>query len=97
MRFFCPGTNVEQLIALLGSLLLVDIGMSYYAARETLTRGPSMLIMFWFEYSLVGFGLLSSIVKYLLNIVELRNGGWDSKGVWVMYVEFATDCLKLLT
>ncbi len=70
--------------------------MSAYAAFETLKRGPSMLIMFWFEYTLVGFGLLAAIVKYCLNVAEVRAGGWDHKGVWVMYVSANTSFVSFL-
>ncbi len=80
------------------SLLLVsDVQFAYYAARHVLTNGPSMMIMFAFETGILIVQLLSLMLKYALNIIELNSGdSWESKSVYLFYLELASDFLKLV-
>jgi hypothetical protein len=37
------------------------------------------------------------MIKYFLNTYEIRRDGqWENKGAYVLYLEFITDCFKLI-
>lgn len=48
------------------------------------------------QFVLTVIGVLATIVKYGLNASEVIYGGWDGKGVAIMYLDFVTDLLRLI-
>jgi len=63
-----------------------------------MNKGPSMMIMFGFEYTLLAITITSIIIKYIINVIDVRfdgGGKWENKGVYVLYLDFITDVLRL--
>lgn len=55
-----------------------------------------MLLLFAFEYLIQASVVVSTAIKYgFLGIDSLLEGRWESKGVYVFYLELITDMLHL--
>ncbi|KAJ2846815.1 E3 ubiquitin-protein ligase hrd1, partial [Coemansia erecta] len=81
------------------SLLLasVDFFMVLYAIENTKRYGPTMLIVFGFEFALLLVRFMSTWAKLMLNVVDIVRGGeWDDKQSYVFYIDFVDDLAKLL-
>ncbi len=77
--------------------LLVDIGMLVSAINHTLLMGPTMLIIFGFEYVLLTSTMLAIIAKYILQTIESRRvTPWEEKTTYFSYVDLALDFCKLV-
>ena len=53
-------------------LAAVDVLLLYYAASVTYTKGPSMMILFGFEALLLIFAIVSSKIKFIVNVIDSR-------------------------
>ncbi|KAJ2551732.1 E3 ubiquitin-protein ligase hrd1 [Coemansia sp. RSA 1933] len=81
------------------SLLLasVDLFMVRYAIENTRRYGPTMLVVFGFEFALLLVRFMSTWAKLMLNVIDIVRGGeWDDKQSYVFYIEFVDDLAKLL-
>ncbi|ORZ11572.1 hypothetical protein BCR42DRAFT_332576 [Absidia repens] len=79
-------------------LFLLDYSLASHAIHATWTKGPNMMIMFGFEYTIMLCSILSSICKYTLNVIDLRSQEpWEGKSMYVFFVDLLTDFLKLVT
>ncbi|TPX66256.1 hypothetical protein SpCBS45565_g04588 [Spizellomyces sp. 'palustris'] len=79
-------------------LAAIDLAMIVYAVQYTRTRGPSMMIIFGFEYTILLSLVLSTFVKYLLHSYDLRrNRPWEEKSIYIFYVDLMHDFEKLVT
>eukprot|EP01114_Cavostelium_apophysatum_P014960 TRINITY_DN3992_c0_g1_i1.p1 TRINITY_DN3992_c0_g1~~TRINITY_DN3992_c0_g1_i1.p1 ORF type:complete len:566 (+),score=150.79 TRINITY_DN3992_c0_g1_i1:165-1862(+) len=89
-----------RIVGITTILLFMDMAFVYVAAK--LTFGvpvfvPTMMILFGFEYLLLTFTAIGTICKYILNVIDMqREGRWESKGAYVLYLEFTIDMFKLL-
>ncbi|KAH9272430.1 hypothetical protein BASA83_005237 [Batrachochytrium salamandrivorans] len=54
-------------------LLLVDISFIGYAVSSIITHGPTMMILFAFEYSIMLVVICSIFTKYILHSIDLQN------------------------
>ncbi|KAK3283990.1 hypothetical protein CYMTET_8333 [Cymbomonas tetramitiformis] len=85
-----------RIITFLGLLLLVDALFLQYTMGMTLSREPSILLYFAFEYVILASGTVSTFLKYGLYVVDMiMEGRWENKGVYVFYLELVTDLLHL--
>ena len=84
-------------LALTVLLFAADTAMLEHCLRATLREGPSMLLLFGFEYLLLASVTLSTFLKYLLHTADRHamRGAWEAKSVYVFYVELVTDLLQL--
>jgi E3 ubiquitin-protein ligase synoviolin len=49
------------------------------------------------QYLLLVASMVGIIIKYFLNVVDMaREGRWENKGAYVLYLEFATDVFRLV-
>ncbi|KAK7685353.1 hypothetical protein QCA50_011717 [Cerrena zonata] len=87
-------------------LFLVDVVMFAYSVESTLINGVGGMVLFATEYAILVASTLNAISRYFLNIFEYRRatrrGGenaapWESKSMYVFYIELVTDFLKLTT
>ncbi|KAL9559232.1 hypothetical protein MBANPS3_000499 [Mucor bainieri] len=87
-----------RMVNLLGILLLIDSLLANHAIHVTLTKGPNMMIMFGFEYTILICSILSTIGKYILNVIDMRTEQtWEGKSMYVFYLDLVTDFFKLIT
>merc|ERR1712091_646601 len=85
-------------LALMGALLLVDVYFLKYCVQQTVEQGPSVLLLFAFEYIVQASSVISSFVKYLIFVADSAlEGAWEGKGVCVFYLELVTDLFHLFT
>ena len=83
-------------IALMAALLCADILFLKYAVARTVSQGPSVLLLFAFEYVVLASGVIASFLKYVLFTVDaVLEGAWEGKGVVVFYLELVTDLFHL--
>ncbi|KAH9244589.1 hypothetical protein BASA81_017996 [Batrachochytrium salamandrivorans] len=62
-----------------------------------ITHGPTMMILFAFEYSIMLVVICSIFTKYILHSIDLQNETpWEEKSIYFFYVELTVDFLKLL-
>jgi E3 ubiquitin-protein ligase synoviolin len=74
-----------RILALLLLLLAVDGLFLHTAVTTTLERGPSMMMLFGFEYALVAWSLLATVVKFGFNLWDVHlDGRWENKGTPVI-------------
>ncbi|XRB01972.1 ubiquitin-protein ligase [Pycnococcus provasolii] len=83
-------------VTLLALLLSVDVLFLSHAVTATWRNGPSMLVLFAFEYVILASGVVATAVKYAMGVIDSMTGGrWESKGIYVFYLELITDLLHL--
>ncbi|KAJ1454849.1 hypothetical protein M885DRAFT_587932 [Pelagophyceae sp. CCMP2097] len=87
-----------RLIALLTWLFALDSLALATCAVLCLRQGPSVLLLFGFEFAILGVVLLASAARYALHGIERRHfdGQWASKGSYVFFVEFAAEALRFV-
>ena len=77
-------------------LLSLDVAFLQYAIAHTLKAGPSVLLLFGFEYVILASRVVTTGVKYLIYAVDgWLDGRWDNKGTYVFYLDLVTDLLHL--
>ena len=83
--------------ALAACLAAADVAFLRYAVLSLLDKGPSVLLLFAFEYTILLTSLAAAAVKYGLHAADSwAEGGWEGKGVAVFYLELVTDLVNLL-
>ncbi|KAG1429370.1 hypothetical protein G6F59_002897 [Rhizopus arrhizus] len=87
-----------RIASLLTLLLAIDTILANHAIHATLTKGPSVMIMFGFEYTILICIITSTIGKYVLNVIDMRSEQtWEGKSMFVFYLDLITDFFKLIT
>ena len=85
-----------RLATFMGTLLLVDLSMLSYIVGNTIENGPSVLLLFGFEYVILATKLFVGFAKYLIISADrMLDGQWQGKGTCVFYLELVTDLLQL--
>ncbi|CAB5391275.1 unnamed protein product [Rhizophagus irregularis] len=86
-----------RMISLMEILGIVDLILASYAINIAMHNEPNMMIMFAFEYSILTATILSTIAKYILNVIDMRREEqWENKSIYVFYLELVTDFIKLI-
>lgn len=84
----------------LSLLLLLAFMDSYFvshAYHNTLIRGPSVQLVFGFEYAILFTAVIHVFVKYVLHAIDLRNENpWENKAVYLLYAELILGFFKVL-
>ena len=84
-----------RLVTLMLLLLVVDVG--FVAMCVYLWNGPSVLILFGFEYTILAVSVLATLVRYVLHMVDMSiEGNWPQKGSYIFFLEFATEVVRFL-
>jgi len=82
--------------SLIGLLLLVDILFLREAIAEMTSKGPSVLLLFAFEYIILATGCIKLATKYLFYWVDrLYQGNWSAKSICVLYLDLVTELFQL--
>ena len=91
-RGFVARTCVN--IALLWAL---DSYSLFISIASIVNNGPSVAVYFANEFTLMSISMLSSTIKYILNLSDMSRGGvWENRSVFLFYFEFVIESLKLL-
>lgn len=92
-----PGFHIKM-GSVMALFLTLDVSMLISAVNHTLVLGPTMLIVFGFEYALLTSALIGTFCKYCLQTIESRRGGspWEEKTTYFAYVDLALDFCKLI-
>ncbi|KAL7297446.1 hypothetical protein TKK_0009818 [Trichogramma kaykai] len=85
--------RVASLLALLFS---INLAMFNYAYNSTIAKGPSVQLVFGFEYALLITVVLNINIKYILHTIDLqRDSPWDNKPVYMLYTELIIGLMKV--
>ena len=85
-----------RIVVIMGLLLTVDSLSVAGAISTILAKGPSMLLLFVFEYIILIITIVRTFSKYAFFIVDnALDNQWESKGIWGFYMELLADFLQL--
>ena len=92
-----PLRTHARMLFLMALLFALDSSFLYHAVSVSLKRGPSVLLLFAFEYLILASTVCATFSKYALHINDIRlQGRWDDKGVYLFYLELVTDMFHML-
>ncbi|XP_035719663.1 E3 ubiquitin-protein ligase synoviolin A-like [Vespa mandarinia] len=85
-----------RVVTLLGLLFVINLTMIHYAYSTTATKGPSVQLVFGFEYAILLTVVINITVKYILHTIDLQSENpWDNKPVFLLYTELVIGFLKV--
>ncbi len=77
-------------------LALLDVQFILHAYTSTLTKGPSVQLVFGFEYAILLTIVANTLVKYVLHGIDLYSENpWENKAVFMLYTELAIGFVKV--
>ncbi|XP_026314914.1 E3 ubiquitin-protein ligase synoviolin [Hyposmocoma kahamanoa] len=86
-----------RILTLLGLLAQADIYFIHHAYQFTTSKGPSVQLVFGFEYSILIIMISNILIKYVLHAIDSRwEAPWESKAAVLLYTELAINFLKVL-
>lgn len=84
------------MIALAVLLATVDFQFILHAYSSTLTKGPSVQLVFGFEYAILLTIVANTVVKYILHGIDLYSENpWENKAVFMLYTELVIGFIKV--
>ncbi|XP_077264660.1 septin interacting protein 3 [Temnothorax americanus] len=85
-----------RVASLLSILFAINLTMINYAYNITATKGPSVQLVFGFEYAILLTVVFNITVKYILHTIDLQSETpWDNKPVFLLYTELIIGILKV--
>ncbi|XP_053966517.1 E3 ubiquitin-protein ligase HRD1 [Anastrepha ludens] len=86
--------RVASLLIVLGTL---DYVLFMHAYNSTLVRGPTVQLVFGFEYAILLTVVASTAIKYVLHAAEMRTDvPWENKAVFLLYTELVIGLIKVI-
>lgn len=87
-----------RMVSIIGLLLALDTYLVRNCLEKVFAKGPNVMIMFAFEFTILASAMLAVAGKYALNLVEARQPDtWDNKSIYIFYLELITDFVRLVT
>ncbi|OZJ05982.1 hypothetical protein BZG36_01239 [Bifiguratus adelaidae] len=87
-----------RIVTLLVILGVLDCALTHQAVNITVKRGANVMIMFGFEYAILASTVFSTFGKYILNIIDAHTEEpWETKSIYVFYLDLISDFFKLVT
>ncbi|KAF9345868.1 E3 ubiquitin-protein ligase hrd1 [Mortierella sp. AD094] len=87
-----------RMVTMIAMLVSLDILLVFHAVNMVTLRGPNMMIMFGFEYTLLATSLMASFGKYVLHTIDMRSEEpWENKSMLLFYLDLVADFVKLVT
>eukprot|EP00629_Pelagomonadales_sp_RCC1024_P001250 CAMPEP_0119265278 /NCGR_PEP_ID=MMETSP1329-20130426/4133_1 /TAXON_ID=114041 /ORGANISM="Genus nov. species nov., Strain RCC1024" /LENGTH=303 /DNA_ID=CAMNT_0007265095 /DNA_START=133 /DNA_END=1041 /DNA_ORIENTATION=+ len=85
-----------RLCALIWWLAVLDLAALAGCAALCLKQGPSVLLLFGFEFAILGVELGAAAAHYALYAIELRSydGHWPNKGSYAFAFDFFAEVLR---
>ena len=79
-------------------LATVDFRFILHAYTSTLTKGPSVQLVFGFEYAILLTIVANTVVKYILHGIDLYSENpWENKAVFMLYTELVIGFIKVIS
>ncbi|KAJ3353904.1 E3 ubiquitin-protein ligase hrd1 [Allomyces javanicus] len=93
-----PFLSHLRLQSFMAALLAVDLYLVFVCMASYWQHGPSMMILFGFEYTILASTMVVTALKYILHAVDARwyDHQWEAKSVWVFYLDLVHDFFKLV-
>ncbi|XP_043651803.1 E3 ubiquitin-protein ligase HRD1 [Drosophila teissieri] len=86
--------RVGSLLTVLG---ILDYVLLIHAYNSTLVRGPTVQMVFGFEYAILLTVIASTAIKYVLHAAEMRTDTpWENKAVFLLYTELVIGLIKVV-
>ncbi|EDV90554.1 E3 ubiquitin-protein ligase HRD1 [Drosophila grimshawi] len=86
--------RVGSLLTMLG---ILDYVLLMHAYNSTLVRGPTVQLVFGFEYAILLTVIASTTIKYVLHAAEMRTDTpWENKAVFLLYTELVIGLIKVV-
>ncbi|CAH2045358.1 unnamed protein product, partial [Iphiclides podalirius] len=86
-----------RILTLLTLLTQADLIFIHHAYQFTTSKGPSVQLVFGFEYSILIIMIVNILIKYLLHAIDARwEAPWESKAAVLLYTELAINFFKVL-
>lgn len=83
-------------VSLMALLFFLDAYFINHAYHNTLIKGPSVQLVFGFEYAILMTAVILVFVKYVLHTVDLQSENpWENKAVYLLYTELFLGGLKV--
>ncbi|KAK3807094.1 MAG: hypothetical protein J3R72DRAFT_393189, partial [Linnemannia gamsii] len=87
-----------RMVSIMTILVSLDILLVLHAIDLVAVRGPNMMIMFGFEYTLLATSLMAAFGKYVLHTIDMRREDpWENKSMLLFYLDLVADFIKLVT
>ncbi|BFZ07996.1 hypothetical protein BsWGS_11035 [Bradybaena similaris] len=84
-------------LSLMFVLGLLDVLFVRHAFESTMTKGPSVQLVFGFEYEILFTVVLMTFIKYVLHTIDLRSQNpWDNKAVYLLYSELVMGLIRVV-
>ncbi|CAG0900152.1 unnamed protein product [Darwinula stevensoni] len=86
-----------RVVALLLVLIAADMTFITHSYYSTITKGPSVQLVFGFEYAILLTIALSTSLKYILHTSDMQNENtWENKAVFLLYLELIMGFIKVV-
>jgi E3 ubiquitin-protein ligase synoviolin len=91
-----PAFDKFRLAAFLIFLAFVDSWAAWQCVEKVWVAGPSVLILFAFEFSILLVAALGELCRFVIVLIDNGYGGtWEAKSNVLFYVELASDFARL--
>ncbi|XP_055901903.1 E3 ubiquitin-protein ligase HRD1 [Eupeodes corollae] len=86
-----------RVLSLLVILGFMDYWLLQHAYTSTINRGPTVQLVFGFEYGILLTVIANIGIKYLLHAAEMQTeNSWENKAVFLLYTELIIGLIKVL-
>ncbi|KAF1316586.1 E3 ubiquitin-protein ligase hrd1, partial [Globisporangium splendens] len=86
-----------RLVTLMTTLAAVDMTFVVICAMKVMETGPSVFILFGFEFLILFITLVAIFLRYVLYVVDSRmDGTWTNKFTYLFYLELVSEIVKLV-
>ncbi|DAZ99105.1 TPA: hypothetical protein N0F65_008410 [Lagenidium giganteum] len=86
-----------RLVALMTILAAVDMTFVVICGMKVLETGPTVFILFGFEFLILFVTLVAIFLRYVLYVIDARmEGTWTNKFTYLFYLELVSEIIKLL-
>eukprot|EP01137_Pigoraptor_chileana_P023383 Opistho-2@89580 len=95
-----PGVSwpfYSRTVAVITVLAVLDAWFVYHAVTYSLVKGPSMQLLFGFEFIVLSTMLVTTFFKFIMHTIDLQSEHpWDNKPTYVFYLELTMDFVRLI-
>ncbi|KAL4101403.1 hypothetical protein PRIC1_005155 [Phytophthora ramorum] len=86
-----------RLVGLMTMLAAVDMGFVVWCTLKVMEMGPSVFILFGFEFLILLVTIVATFLRYVLYVVDSRmDGAWTNKFTYLFYLELVSEVTKLV-
>jgi E3 ubiquitin-protein ligase synoviolin len=86
-----------RLVSLMGLLATVDLAFVVVCGMKVMEMGPTVFILFGFEFLILFITLVAISLRYVLYVIDARmDGNWANKFTYLFYLELVSEIFKLI-